>query len=125
MSFIKDIEDKVKLLTNSVTQINYQINDISMLYFSQGKVTSVNEDLTHCDVLILDKSNVILKNVISTIPVYELNLVGHLSTDDVVLVGYNYNFQGPFILKKISTSSIDKEYAINLTNRIDLSTLTI
>lgn len=125
MSFIKDIEDKVKLLTNSVTQINYQINDISMLYFSQGKITSVAEDLTHCDVLILDKSNVILKNVISTIPVYELNLVGHLSTDDVVLVGYNYNFQSPFILKKISTSSIDQEYAINLTNRIDLSTLTI
>ena len=66
-----------------------------------------------------------LKSVLVTIPCNELNLSGHITTEDTVLVAYNYGLTNAFVMKKISTSLITADTNFKLCNRIDLSTLTI
>jgi hypothetical protein len=124
MSILKEVNEAIKRTIRDVNILKNKVNDDSNLYFSQAQVVSVSEDRTHCDILILDKLTS-LKNVLVTIPCNELNLYGHVTTEDIVLVAYNFGFTNPFIMKKISTSLITADINFKLNNRLDLSTLTI
>lgn len=124
MSLLREIDIKLKEAVRSIDSLVQKVSDDSNIFFSQGEVTSVADDLTYCNVFLVDKGRT-LEEVMLTIPCHELNLLGHLSVGDTVLVGYNYGFMSPFIVKKMSTTIISEDYAMNLTNRIDLSILTI
>lgn len=124
MSVLKEVNDAIKRAVSDISILKNKVNDDSNLYFSQAQVTSVSEDRTHCDILVLDKMRSV-KNVIITIPCNELNLSGHITTGDSVLIGYNYGLINVFVMKKISTGLITSDVNFKLCNRIDLSILTI
>lgn len=124
MSILKELNDSIKKASLELSALKNKVNDDNNLLFSQASVTSVSQDRTHCDVLLLDKMAA-LRNVISTIPCNELNIQGHLVVGDSVLVAYNYGLSNPIIIKKISTGLITSDVNFKLCNRIDLSILTI
>jgi hypothetical protein len=122
-SEIQKLSEELNRVSLSLSDIRHKVNDPSNMYLSIASVSSVSADRTICNLLILDK-NIQLPNVESRILCTQLNTVGHLKSEDIVLVMYNYpSLENASIIAKLN--QIGKKYATDeafkVTNRLDIS----
>lgn len=120
MSTLKTLTDSLKSMLSDVNILNSMVHTTNNIYFSQATVTSVDKNLTTCNVLLLE-AMVNLEDVLITIPVNELNMSGHIQVGDTVLIGYNYGYDNPYVEKKVETK--DKSQDKNMNIQRDGSTM--
>lgn len=113
----------IKYISASLNDLVHRANDSTNMYISIASISSVDDDRTTCDLLLLDK-NIVMLNVESIIPCSQLNTIGHLKQEDIVLVMYNYpSFSNANIIAKLNPTN--KKYAedemFKVTNRLDFS----
>jgi hypothetical protein len=89
MSTILELEGKIASLIKDVSALLVKASDEGNLHISSGSIISVHDDRQVCDVYLTDK-NLYINDVTSMIPCEILNVIGHLTEEDSVLVAYTY-----------------------------------
>jgi hypothetical protein len=75
------------------------------LNFSIAMISSVYEDRSTCDILLLER-NTFRKNIPSTIPAEILNAAGHLKNGDIVLITHKGSGMDCRIIAKLQSTTV-------------------
>ena len=123
-SEVKRMDDLIKSLTSDIKRIKHVVDSKSLRMTSIASVTSVSDNISECSVSIVDSTQTI-DNVPIILSTNEINKIGYIKIDDIVLVSHNYNYTNPLIIKKIKSEEEQYQADKNMkvTNRVQLSVM--